>query len=212
MAKSLSITVSNDLLRDRRMHRIAHCLQEEGYEVHLLGVQRKDSFALRLKKNYSQNRISPWFKKSALFYLEINIRFFFRLLKLRPSIVYAVDFDTLLANVFYKRLFQRKIIFDAHEYFTEVPELSNQPFKKLVWHNIGRWGIKHCNLCLTVGTQLAKIFEKNIAMVLIPSSMSPITIVKNIQNERQLLSIWETSTRAEDSKIASVQCNMSMEN
>ena len=159
MAKSLSITVSNDLLRDRRMHRIAHCLQEEGYEVHLLGVQRKDSFALRLKNNYSQNRTSPWFKKSALFYLEINIRFFFRLVKLRPSIVYAVDFDTLLANVFYKRLFRSKIIFDAHEYFTEVPELSNQPFKKLVWHNIGKWGIKHCNLCLTVGTQLSKIFE-----------------------------------------------------
>lgn len=160
MGKVLSITVSNDLLRDRRMHRISDALIEGGFQVFLLGVQKIDAQCIRLK-NYNQKRVKPIFQNSFLFYLEINIRFFVKLVKLRPDILYAVDFDTLIANTLYHKIFKNKMIFDAHEYFTEVPEVHKNKFKKYLWNRIGKWGIANSDLCLTVGQKLAEIFSKS---------------------------------------------------
>ena len=59
----------------------------------------------------------------------------------------ANDLDTLLANAMVSRLKRKKLYYDTHELFTEVPELQDAGFKKKVW----LWIERHC-ICRPVAT------------------------------------------------------------
>lgn len=102
-------------------------------------------------------RLRCWFDRGFLFYAEYNIRLFFFLLTTRFDVVCACDLDTALAvrgAAFFKR---KDSVYDAHEYFSEVPELSGRPFVKSVWSWIGKMTIPRFKACYTVGDELAKL-------------------------------------------------------
>jgi glycosyltransferase involved in cell wall biosynthesis len=157
--KRLIFTVTNDLSFDQRMIRICTSLSREGYKVLLVGRQRSGSLPLQ-NQPFGQRRLKLLFGKGKLFYLEYNLRLFFFLLSEKFDAVCAIDLDTLLPALFAGRLKQKKVAFDAHEYFTEVPEVVGRPLVKRVWTWMAKFGIPKVDLAYTVGGQLASILYR----------------------------------------------------
>lgn len=140
------------------MRRHASILIDAGFEVTLIGRERQNSVVLT-QENFEQVRLKTIFDKGKLFYLEYNLRLFWFLLKSKAEIFLSVDFDTLLANSLASKLLSKKLVFDAHEYFTEVPEVTNRFITKSIWEFIGNLCVPYCDSCYTVGPELAKIFS-----------------------------------------------------
>ncbi|MES2780730.1 MAG: glycosyltransferase [Bacteroidota bacterium] len=150
-------TVTNDLSYDQRMMRICSTLADAGYEVELVGRKLEHSVPLTMQ-SYKQSRLDCWFSKGKLFYLEYNIRLFFYLLFCNARMLSAVDLDTLLPHTIVSKIRSKKLVFDAHEYFTEVPEVYSRKLTKAIWGTVGRICIPHVDVAYTVGQSLADIF------------------------------------------------------
>ena len=118
------MAVTNDLLTDQRVDRSCRALQEAGYEVTLVGRKLPTSEVLEAR-NYRCVRMRLMFRRSAAFYAEYNLRLLIRLLVMPADAFYANDSDTLLACRLAAGLRRKKLFFDAHELFPDVPELEN---------------------------------------------------------------------------------------
>lgn len=157
--KKLVFTVINDLTYDRRMDRICSSLSNHGYEVTLVGRLLNSSLEI-IDKPYYQKRIKCWFNKSALFYVEYNVRLFFYLLFSKYDLYGAIDLDTILPNKLVSKLKSKQFVFDSHEYFTEVIEIQNKPFIKSVWNRIGKLCLSSSTKAYTVSQSYANVFKE----------------------------------------------------
>lgn len=128
---------------------------------HLSSLDYAVTWLCRTTSDHGDNhQINTRFKSGILFYLEYNLKLMRRLMQSKPSIVYAVDLDTLLAARLYQIRHECKIVFDSHEYFSEVPELNGKPLKKKIWSAIGKWGITDETSCITVNQSLSEILSQ----------------------------------------------------
>ncbi|MFN7118057.1 MAG: glycosyltransferase [Saprospiraceae bacterium] len=152
-------TVTNDLSYDQRMQRICNSLAQAGYQVQLVGRRLKTSKPF-YNQYFTHKRISCWFTKGKLFYIEYNIRLLFYLFFEKYDIVCSVDLDTILPGLIISRLRGKKVVYDAHEYFTETPEVVHRPFTKHIWEAVARFAIPRVDVAYTVGAALAAIFAK----------------------------------------------------
>jgi ATP-dependent DNA helicase RecQ len=164
-------TVTNDLTYDQRMIRICTSLARAGHEVVLVGRQRANSKPLRAEA-FQQKRLTCWFDKGKWFYLEYNIRLFFWLLSQRVDVICSVDLDTILPGFAVSRLRSAVCVYDAHEYFTEVPEVVRRPMIQKIWATIARSTIPRLRHCYTVGPALARLFEQEYGV--------PFGVVRNV--------------------------------
>ncbi len=146
--------VTNDLSQDQRMIRICTTLQSHGYIVELVGRRLSDSKALQ-SFPFSTVRLGVPFRKGVLFYITYNIRLFFYLLFKGVDMINAVDYDTLLPAILVGRLRGKKVVLDAHEWFEEVPELSDRPMVKQIWKRIAQFCIPMTNGRYTVSAPIA---------------------------------------------------------
>lgn len=169
-------TVTNDLTYDQRMIRICASLARAGYAVELVGRERSFSEPLR-EKPFRQTRLRCFFNTGKLFYLEYNLRLFFYLLSHPFDIVCAVDLDTLLPGYLVSRLRSKVLVYDAHEYFSEVPEVVDRPFIKKAWETLARSLIPRLKYAYTVGESLATIFEKKYG--------APFAVIRNLPHRRE---------------------------
>lgn len=156
--KRIVFTVTNDLVTDQRMIRICTTLQNAGFDVTLVGRIRSSSIELG-KQVFQQHRIYCSFQKGPLFYLEFNLRLLLWLLAKRFDVFSAVDADTILPCTLSAILKQKKLFFDAHEYYTEVPELCNRHVIKAIWQQVLSACMSKVNLAYTVGAELGKLFS-----------------------------------------------------
>lgn len=153
-------TVTNDLSYDQRMQRICHSLATHGNETLLVGRALPHSIPLTVN-TFEQKRLRCFFKKGFLFYGEYNLRLFIFLLFLkRYDAICSIDLDTLPAGFFASLLRRKQRVFDAHEYFTEVPEVVNRPFVKGFWALVAKGILPFYRHAYTVGHGLAQIFEQ----------------------------------------------------
>ena len=130
----ITISVTNDLVTDQRVHRVCTTLRQNGYDVKLVGREfRKSKPVERL---YCTERMKLLFKRSFLFYAEFNIRLFFYLLFDKADIFLSNDTDTLPANYLASLIRKKPLVFDAHEIFPEVPEVTDRKWVKKVWTKI----------------------------------------------------------------------------
>ncbi len=180
--KKIVFTVINDLTYDQRMQRICSTLANEGYEVQLIGRKLPDSKPLK-NQSYIQTRLYCFFKKGFAFYAEYNIRLFFLLLFNSFNIICAIDLDTLLPCYHIGKLKGKPIVFDAHEYFTEVPEVVSRPKVKRIWEWIANTYIPKLKYCYTVGPMLAELFAKKYKVPFATIVNAPVT--KPIPNEKK---------------------------
>jgi glycosyltransferase involved in cell wall biosynthesis len=158
MGKKIFISVTNDLNQDQRMHRICNSLVDAGHDVSLVGRAKRNSADLLIQR-FDQKRLKCFFERGVLFYLEYNIRLLVFLM-IRPiDIIYSVDLDTLAAGGLVSILRRKKLIYDAHEYFVEVPELENSILKKRLWNLVARLFISSSDLNITVNKELAEVLK-----------------------------------------------------
>jgi glycosyltransferase involved in cell wall biosynthesis len=156
MQTCIICTVTNDLTHDQRMQRICSTLVEAGYQVTLVGRQLPTSQTLD-NQPFAQVRLRCWWHKGPLFYAEYNLRLCWYLLWAKADAIGTVDLDTLPAGWLAARLRGLSRVFDAHEYYTEVPELVDRLKVKAIWAAIARWCLPAYRHAYTVGPSLAQI-------------------------------------------------------
>jgi glycosyltransferase involved in cell wall biosynthesis len=85
------------------------------------------------------------------------------------------DLDTLAANYLASK-FKRncRLVYDTHEYYTEVPELQGRPFVKSFWERIENWIFPKMETIYTVNGSIAKLYaEKYQKEVKVVRNVSP---------------------------------------
>lgn len=169
------VSVTNDLSTDNRVHRTCVVLRELGYEVLLVGRQLPAS--LPLHRPYGTRRMRLLFRRGALFYAEFNLRLFALLLFARADLFVANDLDTLLANRMAARLRGKQLVYDSHEYFTEVPELQGR-FVRRVWLAIERSIFPELQHVITVNDSIANAYRERYG--------NTVHVVRNIPMHREL--------------------------
>ncbi len=159
-SKHIICTVTNDLVYDQRMIRICSAFTEFGYQVTLVGREKTTSLPLT-PRSFSQVRLKVSAEQGKLFYYQFHRALKRWLLAQKIDILYAVDLDTLLACAQIKQKRKDlKLVYDAHEYFTEVPELIGRPLVKKIWAQIAKYGIPKVDTCLTVSETLGEVLTQ----------------------------------------------------
>lgn len=156
--QKIIVSVINDLSTDQRVDKVCNSLLKMGYEVLLVGRKYKNS--LPILKPYKTKRLKLVFNSGFLFYAEYNFRLFFFLLFSKKDILLANDLDTLMSNFLVSKIQQKKIVYDSHELFTEIPELINRQKIKNIWLIIERWIFPKLKNVYTVNHSIAKFYSK----------------------------------------------------
>jgi glycosyltransferase involved in cell wall biosynthesis len=78
----------------------------------------------------------------------------------RFDILLSNDLDSLPANYLVSRIRKKKLVYDSHEYFTEVPELINRPRVQTVWERIEKSILPNLKNNYTVGQRIADVYNK----------------------------------------------------
>ena len=152
------------------MIRICTTLQKNGYEVVLIGRKLARSLPL---PNYpfQTQRISCIFNKGPWFYAEYNWRLTRLLQRIQPDLIGAVDYDTLRGASAAAKRIGCKLVFDAHEWFEEVPELEGRERVKAYWLNIAKKAMPKTTLRYTVSQGIADVMQQkfNLPFEVIPN-------------------------------------------
>ncbi|MBK9729159.1 MAG: glycosyltransferase [Saprospiraceae bacterium] len=156
--KRIVITVTTDISYDQRVQKIAQSLHDFGYQVQVIG--RKKANSKGIDSEFKTRLINCFFSRSILFYAEYNVRLFFILLFSRLDVICSCDLDTLLAGGFVSKLRNKKLVFDAHEYFEESIEIIGNKKVQKTWEMIARICIPWTQDRYTVSESLAKIFKQ----------------------------------------------------
>ncbi len=155
--KRVIICSTSDYAADYRLYKTTLSLTQFGFEVVRVGRHRKghlhqEEKDLRLMKLL--------FEKGPLFYLEMNIRLFLFLVIYKCHIIYSVDLDTLPGCRLAAMLRRKKVVFDSHEYFPEVPELKDRPLIKSIWLFLERLFVPGIDVGITVCHSIANIYRQ----------------------------------------------------
>lgn len=156
--KKIIVSVTNDLTTDQRVDKVCNTLYNGGYEVLLIGKRTKNSKPFH--RNYTTKRIKLLFQNGVLFYAEFNLRLFFFLLLSKKTILLANDLDTLMPNYLVGKLQRKKVVFDSHELFSEIPELVHRPFVKKIWTLLENWIVPNLKNAYTVCDSIAVHYAK----------------------------------------------------
>ena len=159
--KKIIVSITNDISTDQRVEKVCNTLLNAGYEILLIGKKNENSKPL--ERNYSTKRISVFFKKGILFYAEFNLKLFFILLFTKKNMLLANDLDTLLPNYLVSLLQRKKIVYDSHELFPEIPELVNRPFAKKIWTVLEKTILPKLKNTYTVCNSIAAFYNDKYA-------------------------------------------------
>lgn len=157
--KRIYMAVTNDLVTDQRADRACRALTDAGCVVTLVGRRLPESRQAG-ERPYRTRRMRLLFRRSAFFYAEYNLRLFALLMRVPADVIYANDTDTLAACAWAARLRRKKLVFDAHELFPEVPELVERPRVRAVWQWIERRCLPRADVAITVCQSVADEYRR----------------------------------------------------
>lgn len=174
--QKVAMAVTNDLVTDQRVHKVCMSLIEDGYEVVLIG--RKLSYSQQLPDLvYQTKRLRLLFTRGMLFYACFNLRLFLKLLFIKADIFTANDLDTLPAIFLAGKIRRKKIVYDSHELFTEVPELEGNIFAKKVWTKLEEIIFPRLHNVSTVCQSISDIYSKKYNV--------PVSVVRNVPVKKE---------------------------
>lgn len=182
--KRVYMTVSSDLATDNRVHRSCTVLEELGFQVYLIGRQKKSSPQMP-ERTYSVRRIKLFFEKGALFYANLNLRLFFILLFHQYEYIFANDLDTLPAAYLVSRVKRKPILYDSHELFTEVPELTSRPTIQKIWLSFEKHILPQLKEIITVNASIASIFKNKYKL--------EVSVVRNVPQKLESIAALSKS-------------------
>lgn len=157
--KKIIVSVTNDLVSDNRVHKVCTTLTNIGFSVLLVGRKLPKSLPVN-KRSYPIKRFRLCFNTGVLFYAEYNFRLFLFLLFSRFDVLLSNDLDSLTANFLAAKLKNKPIVYDSHEYFTEVPELIGRPQVKRVWERLERAMLPKIESAYTVCNSIARVYQE----------------------------------------------------
>lgn len=186
--------MTNDLSTDQRVDKICNTLLELKFDVLLVG--RVLPHSKKVTRSYQTKRFNLWFNKGPLFYANYNIKLFFFLLFNKSDALWSNDLDTLWANYIVSKWKNKKLVFDSHEYFTEVPELVNRPKVQWFWKRIERNILPKLKHVLTVSSSIAELYKKEYKIDVkllrnVPALNKHIVDVENIKVEGKRIIIYQ---------------------
>lgn len=159
-SKSIIVPVINDLCTDQRVLRLCAWWHARGYAVTLYGRILPGSLPME-GLPYRIVRRKHFFNKGMLFYAEYSIRLFFFLLFHKSAWIWSNDLDTLPASALAKKLSaSRRLVYDSHELFTEVPELQHNAWARKVWLFFERICVPVADYAFTVNQSIAGIYTE----------------------------------------------------
>ncbi len=156
--KKVIVSVTNDLASDQRVHKVCTTLTNMGFDVLLVGRKLPNSPKLE-ERIYKTKRMRLLFTKGPLFYAEYNKRLALLLLLHEFDLLVSNDLDTLLANYMVSKIKSKPLVYDSHEYFTEVPELQGRKAKK-VWERIEARIFPELKDIITVNMSIANLYQE----------------------------------------------------
>lgn len=152
------VSVTNDIVTDRRVAKSCMTLYKLGYDIVLIGRRLKHSLPMD-ERPYRTVRMRLLFTSGAAFYAEYNVRLFLYLLFHKFDLLLSNDLDTLLANHLASVIKSKELVYDSHEYFTEVPELKANKFAKKTWEMIEGWIFPKLKHTITVNDSIAELYN-----------------------------------------------------
>ena len=184
--KKVIISVVSDLVTDQRVNRASLTLYNSGMDVILVGRCLKKSLPID-ERAYQTKRFKLWFEKGPLFYASYNLRLFFYLLFEKADIYLSNDLDTLLANYIVSKIKNVRLVYDSHEYFTEVPELIRRPFIRSIWLKIERWIFPKLSSVMTVNDSIATIYSSkyNVPVKVVRNLPFNVDLSKPVMNKKE---------------------------
>ena len=195
--KKVIISVTNDLTTDKRVAKTAVVLKNLGFDVLLLGRRNHNKVELS-ERSYNTKRLKLIFNKGPLFYAEYNFKLFFYLLFHSVDLLVANDLDTLLPNYLAYKIknigrstnnyqLTTNLVYDTHEYFTGVPELSNRKFVKNFWKTIEKTCFPYLNDIITVNDSIARLYKNEYGKELkVVRNITPKINIDNIKSREKL--------------------------
>ncbi|QIA08022.1 glycosyltransferase [Draconibacterium halophilum] len=156
--KQIIVSVTNDLVSDNRVHKVCTSLEKMGFEILLVGRKLKTS--PELTRTYPTHRMHLFFTQGACFYAEYNFRVLLFLLFRKADVLLANDLDALTANYLASKIKRVPLVYDSHEYFTEVPELIDRPRVKKIWEWLESKMLPNLKHCYTVCDSIAAIYHE----------------------------------------------------
>ncbi|MEY1640035.1 glycosyltransferase [Tenuifilum osseticum] len=154
----IQIFSTSYIVTDQRLQRVANSLATYGYSVKVFCRKHKN---LSYENNkFNVKYINPLFEKGPLFYFFYNLRIFLRILFSRSDIIYSNDLDTLPGCALGSIVRCKKLIYDSHELFTEVPELIGRPITKFFWRIQEKIFVKRAKAVITVSEGVANELKK----------------------------------------------------
>lgn len=161
------------------MKKVCDTLLRNHFEITLIG--RKLPNSPPINRPYKIIRIPLLFRKGFLFYAEYNLRLFFKLLLLKKDILLSNDLDTLLPNFLISRFFNKKLVYDSHEIFTEVSELKDRFIVRNIWLAIEAFIFPKLKNVYTVNERIALFYkEKYNVDIKVIRNIAPILSNKKI--------------------------------
>lgn len=158
--KKIIFTVTNHLVFDQRMQKIAGSLQHAGFDVVLVGSIHRQSPPL-VNQPFQQHRLPIHFKKGPLFYVEFNVKLALWLLKQQNiAAICAIDLDTIIP-VWLACKFKKSLpVYDAHELFIEMKEVVTRPKIHAFWRWVEKTFVPAFTCGYTVNLFLQQYFHK----------------------------------------------------
>jgi len=159
-AKSkIIVSVTSDLVSDNRVHKYCSTLHNMGFEVLLIGRKFKNSLPVQ-NRPYPTKRFSLFFNNGPLFYAEFNYRLYLFLLLSKADVLLANDLDSLTASFLASKVKKIPLVYDSHEYFTEVPELVHRPKVKRIWEWLEQKMVPQIRYATTVCQSIADVYNQ----------------------------------------------------
>ena len=187
-AKTIRVVVISDLETDQRVRKTCETLVKAGYSVQLTGRKGTRSGPL-VPTSYPRNRVGAWFHKNIPFFAEFQCRLLFSLLKGPVDLIYANDLDSLPAAWLAAQWRRVPLVYDSHEFYTGMPELSDSPLKRRIWRSLEAFLVPRTQGRLTVNASIAHLLQEQYG--------KEFSVLRNLPMTQSLAEPPPTKTRNE---------------
>jgi glycosyltransferase involved in cell wall biosynthesis len=158
----IAIVASNSILRHPRIWKIANSLKKN-YDTSAFGWNREGISSQDINRYIIPLSLfglkAPFDRPTLILYYPFFWTWIlFKLLANRPSVVHAIDLDTLLPCIIYKLILRKKVVYDVHDRFGGyVPTQYNALYKMI--NLVEELLSKQANVLVTVSDKVQGTFR-----------------------------------------------------
>jgi glycosyltransferase involved in cell wall biosynthesis len=197
----IAIVASNSIYRHPRIWKIANSLKKK-YHVSAFGWNREGTLSQDINRYIvplSLFGIRAPFNRPALilYYPFFWTWILFNLLANRPSVVHAIDLDTLLPCIIYKLILRKKLVYDVHDRFGGYVPLQYSALFKII-NLVEELLSKQANVLVTVSDKVQGTFRVRPKLSTIIMNLSEDYILNETRLKDNMLTVVYTGLILKD--------------